>query len=128
MASSSNRSRRQTRTGATFVDLRASARTLDAVAAYRILSPGLADSGSPEQVTAAEVSADYFAVLGVAPAVGRWFMPPDFVAESARTAIVSDGLWRRRFGADPSVLEKRVSIDGVPTEIIGVAPPRMFAP
>jgi putative ABC transport system permease protein len=121
--------RRLNVTGATFSDLRERTRTLRAVAAYRILSPGLsAPPGSPEQVLAAEVTSNYFDVLGVAPAAGRWFAATDFVSGSAHTVIVSDGLWRRRFGSDRTVLGRQVSIDGVPTEIVGVAPSRMFSP
>jgi len=120
--------RRLNLTGATFSDLHERTQTLEAVAAFRIYSQALSETGAPEQVTAAEVSADYFAVLGVAPAAGRWFSSSDFAAGSARTAIVSDGIWQRRFGADPAVLGRRVSIGGVPAEIIGVAPARMFAP
>ena len=120
--------RRLNLTGATFSDLHERTRALAAVAAFRIYSRALSEAGAPEQVTAAEVSSDYFAVLGIAPAAGRWFSSRDFAAGSAHTAVVSDGIWRRRFGADPSVLGRRVSIDGVPADIIGVAPARMFAP
>ena len=123
-----HRGRRLNLTGATFLDLHDRARTLDAVAAYRILSPGLSDPGAPEQVVAAEVSREYFDVLGIAPAEGRWFTSSDFVAGAPRRAVLSDGIWRRRFGSDPMMLGKRVSIDGASTEVIGVAPARMFAP
>ncbi len=121
--------RRLNVTGATFSDLRERTRTLRAIAAYRILSPGLsAPPGIPEQVVAAEVTTNYFDVLGVSPAVGRWFAATDFVSGSAHTVIVSDGIWQRRFGSDRTVVGRQVSIDSVPAEIIGVAPARMFAP
>ena len=122
-----HRGRRLNLTSATFVDLHDRTRTLQAVSAYRIFSPGLSDVGAPEQVTAAEVTQDYFAVLGTAPAMGRWFTGNDFGPGSPRTAIVSDRMWQRRFGADPTLIGKRVSIDGVPVEIVGIAPD-VFAP
>jgi len=120
--------RRLNLTGATFSDLHDRTRTLGAVAAYRILSPGFSAPGAPEQVTAAEVTANYFDVLGVTASVGRAFTVNDFVTGSEPTVVISDGLWRRRFGADPFVLGRRVLVDEVPTDVIGIAPARLFAP
>ena len=91
--------RRLNLTGATFTDLRDRSRLLGAIAEYRTRSVGLDAAGTPEQLTAAEVSADYFNVLGVQPSSGRWFGPTDMVSHTARTVILSDDLWRQRFGS-----------------------------
>jgi putative ABC transport system permease protein len=119
--------RRLNLTGATFVDLRERIRQLGAVAEYRIRSVGLYAEGTPEQLTAADVSADYFTVLGVQPRRGRWFRSEDFGAGTEATVIISDGLWRRSFGGNEAVGHV-VVIDAVPVRIVGVAPAGLFAP
>ena len=118
--------RRLNLTGATFTDLRDRSRLLGAIAEYRTRSVGLDAAGTPEQLTAAEVSADYFNVLGVQPSSGRWFGPTDMVSHTARTVILSDDLWRQRFGS-ADVVGTTAVIDRAPVEIVGIAP-RMFAP
>ena len=67
-----------------------------------------------------EVSGNFFAVLGVEPALGRLIQPSDTRQGEARAIVLSDAFWRRRFGANPSVVGTRVEIDGVSTEIAGV--------
>jgi putative ABC transport system permease protein len=78
--------------------------------------------GEPERVDYARVLDGFFDVLGVQPALGRGFLPGDFVFGSHRVAVLSDALWRDRFGADPRVFDRPVSIDGATYQIIGVAP------
>jgi putative ABC transport system permease protein len=77
----------------------------------------------PEQVTGLRVSSSMFTVLGVAPQLGRTFSPEED-QPGHDVAVISDGLWRRRFGADPSVLGRRLGVNGRPVEIIGVMPGR----
>ena len=84
----------------------------------------LSDGRVPERVLGAMVSGDYFSFLGVRPALGRSFLPE----ESSRfgrggVVILSDALWRRKFGADPSVLGRSVTLDGHPCTVVGVTPP-----
>lgn len=71
-----------------------------------------AGTGEPERVPGRLVSAGLFETLGVLPAMGRSFAKTDEDAENAEVAVLSDGLWRRRFGADPSILGRRVTVDG----------------
>jgi putative ABC transport system permease protein len=85
-------------------------------------SVNLAGSDQPENVAAARVGADFFALLGVAPALGRAFLPEEDRPGSDGVVVLSDGLWRRRFGADPAVIGRDVRIDGVPRRVIGVMP------
>ncbi|MEZ5316238.1 MAG: ADOP family duplicated permease [Vicinamibacterales bacterium] len=77
----------------------------------------------PESVATAGVSAGLFRLLGVAPALGRTFTDAEDRA-GAPVVVLSDGLWRRRFGADPGVIGRTLDIDRVRYEVVGVMPPR----
>lgn len=79
------------------------------------------DTG-PERLRGARVAASFFPVFGVAPALGRTFLPEDDVSGKAHVVVLSHGLWTRRFGSDPGVLGKTLTLDGQPYAIIGVMP------
>ncbi|HET7425463.1 MAG TPA: ABC transporter permease, partial [Gemmatimonadales bacterium] len=85
-------------------------------------SVNLAGSETPENITAARVGADFFPLLGVQPALGRGFLPEEDRPGANGVVVLSDGLWRRRFGADPSVIGRDVRIDGLPHRVVGVMP------
>jgi predicted permease len=76
----------------------------------------------PERLEAVNGGFNYFSLLGVTPQIGRLFGPQDAVPGFALVVVISDGLWRRGFGADPNVLGRTVLIDGDPCTIIGVLP------
>jgi putative ABC transport system permease protein len=82
------------------------------------------DEGEPVRVTTVETSANLFAVLGVEPQLGPGFawQGGDLHASEAE-AVVSDGLWRRRYGADPGILGKTLQLNGRPYTVVGVMPP-----
>ncbi|HVS13285.1 MAG TPA: ABC transporter permease [Thermoanaerobaculia bacterium] len=81
-------------------------------------------SGEPEQVAAGYVTANYFDVLGVRPALGRGFLPEDNLRGGARPVVVlSDPLWRNRYGADPGIVGRKIPLNGRAFTVIGVAPP-----
>ena len=82
----------------------------------------------PERVQGASVTAGLFTLLGVAPAVGRGFREDEDRAGAAPTAVLSDDLWRRRFGGDSRVVGQVIVINGVPHEVVGVMPPRFGFP
>jgi putative ABC transport system permease protein len=82
----------------------------------------LSGAGEPERVPGRLVSAGLFETLGAVPALGRSFATADEDVANAEVAVVSDGLWRRRFGADPSILGQRVTVDARPVTIVGVMP------
>ena len=93
------------------------------VAAYSYQSElNLLSEGLPERVQGRLASAGLFAALGVEPQEGRTFREGEDQVGAAPVAIVSDGLWRRRYGADPGVVGRLVSVDGISHEIIGVLP------
>src|SRR6476646_4390941 len=85
-------------------------------------SVNLAGSDVPENVTGARVGWDFFRLLGAAPAIGRGFLPDEDRPGSDGVVVLSDGLWRRRVGADRGIVGREVRIDGVPRQVIGVMP------
>src|SRR5262245_35903800 len=107
-----------------FVFWRDHSRSFDGFAATIRIGSGvnLSGGGEPEFVAGLRVSADFFRVLGVNPAIGRGFTKEEDSPNGERVAILSAGLWRRRFGSDPSVAGKSVSINGDPYTVVGVAP------
>ncbi|MDP8983308.1 MAG: ABC transporter permease [Acidobacteriota bacterium] len=83
-------------------------------------------SGTPEQVRGMAVSTNLFALLGVAPGLGRDFLPDEGHPGNERTVIVSHGFWQRHFGGDPSALGRELIVDGNPRKVVGIMP-RGFA-
>jgi putative ABC transport system permease protein len=81
-----------------------------------------ADGAEPERVPRAGVTTGFFSVLGVQPVLGRTFVPEDEKPDTFTAAIISHGLWKRRFGSDPSIVGKQVQISARPFTIIGVMP------
>ena len=84
--------------------------------------PTLTGRGAAERLEGQRVAADYFRVLGVAPAIGRDFTAADDQPGSTLVAIVSDGLWKQRLGGDPGVIGQTLMLDGVPVTVVGVMP------
>jgi len=82
----------------------------------------LLSDGVPERVSGRLVSAGFFGVLGVEAQVGRTFREGEDQTGAAAVAMISDGLWRRRFGAEPGVIGRMVAVDGISHEIVGVVP------
>jgi putative ABC transport system permease protein len=87
-----------------------------------------ADGAEPERVPRAGVTSGFFNVLGVQPAIGRSFGAEDDQPGTQTVAIISDGLWKRRFGSDPGIVGKQVQISARPITIIGVMPPGFEMP
>src|SRR5262250_1809840 len=86
-------------------------------------SENVTGAGQPERVDGVNGSFTYFSMLGVTPQIGRLFGPQDFVPGFAEKAVISDGLWRRAYGADPNVIGRTLRLDNDPHTIIGVLPP-----
>src|SRR4051812_45947550 len=82
-----------------------------------------ADGAEPERVPRAGVTTGFFSVLGVQPVLGRTFVPEDDKGWPQTVAIISHGLWKRRFGSDPAMVGKQVQMSSFPLTIIGVMPP-----
>ena len=105
-----------------FVAWRDRTRSFSEIAAL-VPQPLTLDGSPVERIKAAQVSASYFRLLGVRPALGRDFAPEDEVNGGAPVTILSDALWRSRFSADPSIVGRSISMDGQSFTVIGVMPP-----
>ncbi|HKD18105.1 MAG TPA: ABC transporter permease [Thermoanaerobaculia bacterium] len=103
-------------------DYRGRAEMFDGVAAVDQLSAHATIDGASERVEAQIAGGDYFAILGVVPAAGRFFTADDDRARRP-LAVLSGAFWRRRFGADPGVVGKTIAINGRSWTIAGVASP-----
>jgi putative ABC transport system permease protein len=108
-----------------YLAFRRADRLFEAVATFEARGVDVSGAGEPARLPAAAVTADYFRVLGVSPALGRTFVSAD---EGARTVVIGAALWRERFAADPQAIGTEVRIDGVPHTIAGVMPPGFSYP
>lgn len=104
-----------------FKDWHREARSFSALAAWRQQEKVLSSLDKPERLTGAMVTKDFFAALGVKPLLGRSFSA-DEERERAPLALISEGLWRRRFGAAPEILGRNILLDDRPYSVIGVMP------
>ena len=102
-----------------------SARTLDDVAAFDILGPGLnlSSGGAPEQIHGIHVSLHYFQLFGAVPELGRTFVPEEDAPGGPKAVVISDRLWRRRFGADFGLIGRSIPLNGEPHTVVGVLRP-----
>jgi putative ABC transport system permease protein len=107
----------------TYDGLRPRVTTLDALAAYNSVSAELTGRGEPLQVPGLQVSPNFFATLGVTPARGRAFLAGADAADDDGSAIVSDRLWRTSLEADPAIVGRTITVDGLPRTVVGVLPP-----
>jgi predicted permease len=98
-------------------------RSFDATAAFSRSPLTLTGAGDAVRVTSAMVTPDFFRVLRIAPVAGRTFAAGDALDGAERVVMIGDGLWRSRFGADPSVVNRRVILDGIAHTVIGILPP-----
>src|SRR5688572_31795754 len=94
----------------------------EATAAVRAVTYNLADAGDPERVSGMRATASFFDVAYIAPVLGRYFTVQD-VDAGDRVVVLSDGLWRRRFAADPSIVGRQIRLSGEPHTVVGIAPP-----
>jgi putative ABC transport system permease protein len=111
-----------------FFDWRSRATSLESSALFRGSSPSLTGSGDPEQLRGWAVTADFFRMLRVAPALGRDFRPEDDQPGAPATAIITHGLWTRRFGANRGIVGGTISLNRAPVTVIGVLPETFRSP
>jgi len=108
----------------TYRELAVRSRSFDALAVMRPWQPTLTTEAEPERLEGQNVSASYFRVLGVQPALGRDFKETDDQFRGPRVVILSDGLWRRRFAADRTIVGREVKLEDNLYIVIGVMPSR----
>jgi len=105
-----------------FVEWRRRCSSFESLALYETVAANLAAGGEAERIDIARVSPNFFQTLGVGPVLGRGFTEGEDVDGRDTVAVISDALWRRRFGADPNVIGRKVTVDAVPHVIVGVLP------
>ena len=96
--------------------------TLDSVAIYRTQNQTVTVNGEPERLPVARVTTTLGSVMGVSPTEGRWFSDAEGEPGAPLVAILGHGFWMRRYGGDPGVLRRSLTLNGVAAEIIGVMP------
>jgi predicted permease len=107
-----------------FLDWRAQSKSFEDMAAFDNQTLTLAGVEDPERILVEFVSAPYFSLLGVTAVRGRTFAAgEDVVATPAYVVVLSDGMWKRRFGADPQVVGRHVTLNTRTYTIVGVMPP-----
>ena len=105
-----------------FLDWEKSNRSFAGMAAYRGESFNLTSAGETEQIPGAVVTANFFSVLGVNPLEGRAITPDEDRQGASPVAMLSEGLWTRRFGRDAAILGKSVVLDGRAFTVVGIVP------
>jgi hypothetical protein len=93
------------------------------LSAFQWWEANLMGRDEPEHASGFRVTASFFSALSATPALGRVFLPEDETTGGHRKVVLSDGLWRRRFGADPGIVGQPVLVDGAQSEVVGVMPP-----
>ena len=121
----------------TYLTYRENNRTLQEIGMFTGGTMSVTGHGDPEQVRCLFVTESVLPVLGVQPGIGRWFTAHDAAPGSPDTVVLMWGYWQRKFGGDPSLIGRRIMVDGKAREVIGVMPERfrflddtsvMFAP
>jgi len=111
-----------------FEDLKSRAGVFEEVSVVWPVSANLTGAKGPQRLELLVVSPNYFSMLGATPQLGRLFGSEDFARGFALAAIISDGLWRRSYGADPNILGRTLRLDNDVYTIVGVLPPSFRHP
>src|SRR5260221_3841641 len=106
-----------------FVDWRAATRTFSGLAAYSGQTMNLSDEGrTPERFRGPYISASAFTLIGQKPLLGRDFVAEDDRPGAAAVVILGNGVWKNRYGGNPSVLGRTIKVNETPATVIGVMP------
>ncbi len=109
--------------GPEFVYLRERSRLFQDIASIWATSGAITGEGEPEQIRVAQVSYNFLALLSPHPELGRFFLPAEQGAGAPSVAILGDGLWRRRFGANSQIIGNSILFNGQPFTVVGIMPP-----
>jgi putative ABC transport system permease protein len=115
--------RRGQSTAANFFDWRAQQTVFEHLAAIKTTTTNLALSDHAERIDLAQTNANFFDVFGLSPQHGRLFIPRDEQAGHEPVVVVSNALWQRRFGSDPTLVGRPITLDGKNYTVVGIAPP-----
>ena len=111
-----------------FLDWARQNQTFERVAAYNDATLTLSGGVEPERLDAAMAGSDLFDVLGVRPMLGRGFLAAEALPGGARAVVLGHGLWQRRFGSDPGIVGRTITVDSAPHVVVGVMPPGFTFP
>jgi predicted permease len=111
-----------------FCDYRDQNRTLEGLAGLANWSPNLTGDGPAERLPGLRVSGSFFEMLGARAALGRTLRPADDTPGNEKVVVLSHGVWQRRFGADPSVVGRSLTLNGEPFTVVGVLGRGFFFP
>ena len=107
-----------------FLDWQRQNRTFDSMAAFRPDDFNLTGAGEAEHIRGEMISADFFSTLGLQPMIGRWFTSQEDQLGGAPVAVISAGLWTRKFTSRPDIVGRSVELNGTDYMIVGVVPAR----
>ena len=113
---------------ADFAAYREQNRSFETIALYNSSETNLTGVGEPERLPVTTVTADFFKVLGVNPLLGRTFVEGEDAPGRNLVCVISHRFWQRRFGGDPNILGKTLSLNNTPTQIVGVMPAEFKMP
>src|SRR5262249_35850642 len=103
-----------------FADWKAQNQSFEEMAAFNRTALILNQDGEPERLLGASVTDGFFEVLGAQAKLGRTFLPEEDKPGANRAIVLSEGLWQRRFNADPNILDKTITLTGNPYTVVGV--------
>jgi putative ABC transport system permease protein len=109
-------------------DWRKQVRSLEHLGVFRSQNANLTRVNPPDRLQVSMTSADVFNALGVRPLLGRAFVPEEDEPDAASSVILSETMWRSRFGAAPDILERTITLDGMNYQVVGVMPDSMRFP
>src|SRR6266851_3068839 len=109
-----------------FLDWQRANSTFSSIAAYRSDDFSITGRGEAERLRIGMVSAGFYEILGVTPARGRLFTPEEDRLGTTPVAILSAGLWQRKFGSAPDIVGKRITMNGVAYTVVGVLPANFY--
>jgi predicted permease len=107
---------------AQLLEFRKRTQSFTSIGAYRNTTMSLSGDGTPELVSGAQVSANFFDILGIHPQIGRFFNDEEDHVGQHRVVVLADSIWRRRFNADPNVVGRKILLGGNPYVVTGVLP------
>lgn len=113
---------------ATFLDWRERLQSYEAIAAIEPFGHSLIGNGEPERFRSWVVTENFFEILGAAPLQGRTFLPEEFGTGRGNVVVLGYGLWQQRFGGDPHLVGRQLTLNGQPHTVIGVMPPEFQYP
>ncbi|MBI3404272.1 MAG: ABC transporter permease [Acidobacteria bacterium] len=120
--------RRTTVSPANLVDYQKQSTAFTGLSSFDTAGMNLTGAGNPERILGEQVNANYFSILGIHPAQGRSFLPEEDRPGNNHVVIISDDLWRDRFGADPKLLGSSIALNSKKYQVIGIMPAGFVSP